>query len=259
MRLIGRVILVVIALAGTARAAQPSIWLLHLNGIGGERRIDHTLVDGLVQGGLDAQTNIYDWTGPDTGLAALTVTKRHQEESAKVAEMIEKEFRADPDRPIVLTGHSAGAGIAAYALEKLPDDVVIETLLMLQPALSPGYDLSKALRHVHGKAYAFTSLGDVIVLSAGTKMFGTVDGIKTDAAGRVGFEIPETADKFEYAKLMQIPYRPEWVRFGNTGEHIGPMRRAFAREVIAPLLLTGKLPPTPATAPTTQPADARPQ
>ena len=41
---------------------------------------------------------------------------------------------------------------------------------------------------------------------------------------------------------MQVPYDSAWMKLGNIGDHIGPMARPFAREVIAPLLLTGKLP-----------------
>ena len=73
-------------------------------------------------------------------------------------------------------------------------------------------------------------------------MLGTIDGVKTDAAGKVGFVKPKTADDRQYAKLVQIPYDAAWVKLGNIGDHIGALTRPFGKAVIAPLLTTGQLP-----------------
>ena len=56
-----------------------------------------------------------------------------------------------------------------WALEKLPDDVMVDDLVMVASALSPQYDLSKALKHVRGKAYAFNSMLDVLILAPARK------------------------------------------------------------------------------------------
>src|SRR3954469_11787261 len=53
----------------TTETRQP--FFLHLNGIGGERIIDHTLITGLRAAGFDADYQIYDWTGGDIGITAL--------------------------------------------------------------------------------------------------------------------------------------------------------------------------------------------
>ena len=219
----------------------PRPYLLHLPGIGGERSIDQTLTEGLVQGGVDADVEIYDWTSTDVGLNALYARERHQREADVVAKKITQRFRADPRTRIYLSGHSGGTGIALWALERLPPDVKVESLLMLASAMSPTYDLSPALRHVRGKAYALHSPYDP-VLGVGTRMFGTIDGVKTDAAGRVGFtKPPNAADPLQYQKLVLIGFDPAWIRLSNIGDHIGPMMRPFAREVLAPLLRTGVL------------------
>jgi alpha-beta hydrolase superfamily lysophospholipase len=165
--------------------------------------------------------------------------------------MIEDRARANPEARIVITGHSGGSGLAVWALESLPDDVRIDTLVMLAPALSPQYDLSTALRHVK-RAYAFNSEHDP-VLGPGTRAFGTIDRIMTNAAGRVGFQKPDGADDEQYAKLVQVPYDRGFLLLGNIGDHIGPMMPRFAAKVIAPLILTGEL-PRPATQPATRPA-----
>jgi pimeloyl-ACP methyl ester carboxylesterase len=216
-------------------------YLLHLPGIGGIRRIDRMLTEGLVQGGIDADVEIHDWTGSDEGMNALYAHQRHQREAEIVAQKITEKFRADPRRKIILSGHSGGTGIAVWALEKLPDDVKVDSLLLLASALSPGYDLSPALRHVRGKAYVLYSALDP-VLGVGTRMFGTIDGVKSDAGGRVGFKKPKDAvDPKQYDKLVQIAYHPTWIRLNNIGDHIGAMMRPFAREILSPLLQTGVL------------------
>lgn len=241
----------------TGRPESP--YVLHLPGIGGHRFPDEALSRGLRAGLPGVEVFIFDWTGEDEGLNALTNVARHVEQAARVAEQLTHVARRQPGRRIILTCHSGGAGVAARALERLPDGVQIDTWLLLAPALSPEYDLSPALARVSRAAYHFYSQTDP-VLGFGTRNFGTVDRVKTDAAGRVGFRRPPAAgDPAQYEKLQQFPYDSAWVRTGHFGDHIGPMMTPFARRVLAPLLQTGVLPEiTPAAAvdrpPTTRPA-----
>jgi pimeloyl-ACP methyl ester carboxylesterase len=221
-------------------AAAPDAWLLHLPGIAGETRIDHGLVRGLRDGGFNGEVQIYDWTGDAPGIAALQAHKRHKEEAAKVAQMITERRRQSPKGRIVLTAHSGGTGIAVYALEMLPEDVKVDTVLLLSPALSPTYDLSKALPRVRGNVYSFPSPYDSAVLGIGTKLFGTVDGVKGEAAGKVGFVPPADADattRKAYEKLIQRPYDRSWIPLGNLGNHIGSMVPSFAAKILTPLCL----------------------
>ncbi len=219
--------------------------------------MDRWLTRGLAKGGLNADWRIYDWTGPDAGMVALGDVKLHQQQSRIVAQMITDYRRAHPDQRFILTSHSAGCGIAAWALAQLPPDVNIDTWLMLEPALSPKFDLSASLAHVTGKAYAFSSRNDVIVLSIGTQLMGTVDRVKTDAAGFVGFKRPDTGDVAEYMKLVNIHYDDTWLRFGNVGDHIGCMFPPFVHNVLAPLMIDGKLPTFPPLLPATQPTNVQ--
>jgi hypothetical protein len=114
--------------------------------------------------------------------------------------------------------------------------VKIERLILLAPALSPRYDLSRALAHVRDKAYSFWSGQDTVVLSVGTRTFGTIDGEYCDAAGYVGFERPPKGDARQYAKLVQYPYEAAWVKYDNFGDHIGVTETAFSKAVLMPLL-----------------------
>ncbi len=216
--------------------------LLHLPGIGGKRSIDLAMTEGFEQGGFAGDTEIYDWTEDDAGLRSLVAIERNHKEARIIAGKITKRFDKDPASPIYLSCHSGGGGLAIWALEALPDRVKIRTLVMMSPALSPQYDLTKALSHVSGKAYVFSSIDDVLVLGTGCRLLGTIDGVKTDAAGRVGFVKPAAADDIQYAKLVPMPYRPEWVRFDDYGNHVGGMTRSFACHVLAPLVLSGEMP-----------------
>ena len=74
------------ALAAAASTQPAREFHLHLNGIGGFRSIDRSLIAGLRDGGYAGEIKAYDWTGRDAGLAALTVKKRHREQAARVVD-----------------------------------------------------------------------------------------------------------------------------------------------------------------------------
>jgi hypothetical protein len=223
--------------ADVLASAPAKTWVLHLPGVSGESHIDRDLRTGLRNAGFVGDIHIYDWTCKDPGIPALHNRQRNHEQAAIIAQHLTQQFRAAPDVPIYLTCHSGGAGPAVWSLEKLPQDVSVKSLVMISPALSPGYDLSAALSHVSGKAYCFYSPDDDMVLGTGTKLFGTIDGVRTDAAGRVGFTKPQGADDRQYAKLIAKPYEPAWARFGNIGGHVGSMTVPFAHAVIGPIML----------------------
>ncbi|HZK80590.1 MAG TPA: hypothetical protein VFC46_05965 [Humisphaera sp.] len=225
--------------APVAERAAPAndTWLLHLPGIAGKRWVDDQMMLGFKDAGVAGVLDVYDWTGEDPGIAALHAYKRNQEQAQIVANLIADHFHRHPDVHILLSGHSGGTGIAVWALEKLPDDVKIDKLLLMASALSPGYDLSKALAHVRDKCYSFCSENDLIVLDVGCRMFGTIDGKRTEAAGAFGFLFPDGADMRQYDKLIQKPYDKVWLRYRNVGDHMGCMLRPFARAVVAPLMI----------------------
>lgn len=225
--------------------------LIHLPGIAGYRHCDQRLLAGLATGGVDATVVVHDWTDNDPGFHALCAWDRNHAEAQKIANLIVAHARADPASPVYLTAHSGGCGVAVWALEKLPDHVMVDTILLLAPALSPQYDLSAALRHVRGRAYAFTSQYDGLVLSTGTQMFGTIDGVMCDAAGYSGFVRPPRGDPELYKRLVQRPYDVRWEKLGNWGDHLGPTSRRFSEVILAPLLReAGADPATRADEPT---------
>jgi pimeloyl-ACP methyl ester carboxylesterase len=226
-----------------AAASGGPVYLMHLPGIGGTRVIDQDMLGGLRAGGFKGKLEICDWSGDHPGIDALESEAQNKATAAEYAKKITAKFDADPSGQIFVTSHSGGGGVTVWMLEALPPRVRVQTVILMSPALSPTYDLTKALRHVNGKMYVFSSLGDVAVLGYGCRMFGTMDGVKCDAAGRVGFVRPATADPVEYQKLVAMPYRDDWRKFYDYGDHIGGMTLDFGRSVLAPLLLN------PVTAP----------
>lgn len=220
-----------LAVAPAAAPAEP--YVLHLPGIGGYLPVDRSLMRGLRAGGVNGTIAYYDWTAGDPGMRALLDNANKVEQADRVAEMLIALHRADPNRPIYLIGHSGGAGIAVWALERLPETVRIQRLILLAPALSSTYDLSHALQRVEDRAYALISEHDPVL--AATRVFGTIDSVRTHAAGRVGFIVPHDAGPV-YDKLVQLPYRNEWMELGHLGDHIGMMQAAFAAQVLAPLI-----------------------
>jgi pimeloyl-ACP methyl ester carboxylesterase len=186
-----------------------------------------------------ATSESVDWTGHAWPITVLQAYKANHIQAQKIAERLITMRRANPDAKIVLSAESGGTGVAVWALEDLPDDVKIDSVILLSPALSPGYDLSLALRHISGSMHVFISERDKLILGWGTETYGTIDGKNTQAAGRFGFVAPKSADPAQYAKVIQVPYRSSWWRYLNFGGHAESMSPSFGKNVIAPLIADG--------------------
>jgi pimeloyl-ACP methyl ester carboxylesterase len=175
--------------------------------------------------------------------ADLTDAENRDDYARKVAAEVEAFCRARmPEAPVFLVGKSGGTGVIVKALEQLPDNAV-EAVVLLSPALSPRYDLSRALRAVRREMVVFWSPLDLIVLGAGTCVFGTIDRVRTVSAGLVGFRIPgdlgSDGRASSYRKLRQIRWRPTMAATGYLGGHVGPDSPAFLRKYVVPLLQLG--------------------
>jgi pimeloyl-ACP methyl ester carboxylesterase len=173
--------------------------------------------------------------------ADLTNAANRDLRAREIADAVAGYRGEHPDAAVFLVGKSGGTGLVVKALEHLPDETV-EAAVLLSPALSPKYDLTRALRAVRREMVVFWSPLDLIVLGAGTRIFGTIDRIKTVSAGMVGFRPPaaENAENVaQYRKLRQVRWRPEMVTTGYLGGHVGPDSPAFLRKYVVPLLRIG--------------------
>ncbi|HZL33692.1 MAG TPA: hypothetical protein VFC78_00195 [Tepidisphaeraceae bacterium] len=212
-------------------------YLVDLPGMSGETYLDDKFVLGLGDGGVADHLEIYDWTQPNFLLTVLWDQKRNKAQAKKVADAIAAHVRQYPDCPIILTAGSAGCGIAVWALEDLPPGVQVQSAMLIAPAVDPNHDLTRALSHVRHHLYSINSENDWLVLNFATTLFGTADGVHTQGAGLHGFKQVKGANPAEYRKLVQVPYDAKWEELGNAGGHLGGSGRAFAREILAPMLV----------------------
>jgi pimeloyl-ACP methyl ester carboxylesterase len=213
-----------------------NVTLIYVPGIGGFGYKDRGFVSGLKAGGYTGNAEVVDWTGQLGPIAALWAHVRQKAEALRIAGRILKLRSESPDSLIVVVGHSAGAGLAVGALEDLPPELRVDELVILAPALSRTYDLTRALQHVRDRADVFCSSRDTLVLAFGTFLFGTVDGVYGEAAGHGGFEKPRGASDVGYAKLAVHPYSPRRRSLGDDGGHQGVLTSGVAASLIAPLL-----------------------
>ena len=187
------------------------------------------------------EVQIVDWgLGFGRWYADLSDIKNRDARAFALAEMVRLYKIDHPEFPIYIVAKSGGCGVAVRALEQLGRDTA-ERVVLLAPALSARYNLTRALRAVKREMFVFWSPLDVIVLGVGTRLFGTIDRVKTVAAGLIGFKMPcdETADPDqtrEYQKLRQIRWQFRMAARGYFGGHMGPDSPLFLGKYVLPLL-----------------------
>jgi pimeloyl-ACP methyl ester carboxylesterase len=212
-----------------------------LPGIEGRSRLNVDIARGLDEGGVKTGIEIFDWTTALPGgiLINLTDYERNRNVAEKIKERLLSYRRRYPGRCLHLIGHSGGGGLALMAAEALPRDVHVSSIVLLAPAMSPTYDLRKALRRTRYGIFNYYSKHDRAYLVLGTSLFGTVDRHFGPSAGAVGFKrlkFKDLRDNAVYSKLHQIPWRPRMRRYGHDGGHLGWTRPRFVRHYLAPLI-----------------------
>ncbi len=216
--------------------------VLVLPGIEGESCINHSIARGLADGGVSYAIEIHDWT---TGVIFLFLYhlrgwRRNVKQAERLARRIVEYQAAYPGRPVHVVGHSGGGAMAVLILERLPVNAVVTSAVLLQPAISPGYDLSTALARTERGIWNFRSVIDVFFEGLATSIGGTTDGRHSPAAGMIGFRPPANLTgpgKELYAtRLVDVPFRPAMIADFHFGGHFGPTNRVFVAEQIAPLL-----------------------
>lgn len=221
----------------TPHAPPHAVWVFP--GISGGAMSTAWAVQGFVDAGVTGDIQVFDWQRPLTlGLANLTDEPGNRERAAVTAAEVAA-FAAAHDYAIIdFVGYSGGGGMAVFAAEALPEEVTVRNIVLVQPALSPGYDLVPALRHVTGRMTLFYSTEDKFILGAGTETFGTMDRRKVASAGQVGFdEEAAVSDPSLKHKLTQVAWSREMVEAGHWGSHVASLGYEWNKEYVAPLLL----------------------
>lgn len=215
-----------------------------LPGIEGRSVFNRAVAVGLDEGGVPAAIEVYDWTTgiPGLYLANLTLQERNRKQAERLARRIVTFKRRYSKAPVHLIGHSGGGGIVIMTLEHLPRDVQVDSAILLAPALSPDYNLTRALRQTRYGICNFYSALDFGFLGVGTTVFGSIDRDRGPSAGAVGFRPPDGLDPqsrdFYDRKLRQVRWTGRLRRYGASGTHMGWTSRGFARDYLAPLLLS---------------------
>ncbi|MCC7292788.1 MAG: alpha/beta hydrolase [Phycisphaerales bacterium] len=205
--------------------------LVMLDGVGGWFFGPLMMRRALRSLGTPMHTVLFDWHSRPRGnmLADLMGLKRNRLAACRLARKINALHRATPQRRIHVAAYSGGCGIAVFALEKLKRSGLVDTVILLAPALSPGYDLAPALRNVR-RCVVGVSRRDCFLLGAGTRLFGTIDRVHTSSAGRVGFRpgkgtTPEQTAL--HAKLESLVWTPEWKSRNHHGGHTAWIHPVF--------------------------------
>jgi len=164
--------------------------------------------------------------------------RRNRVMAARLARIIANLRRQHRSARIHILAFSGGAGIAAFACERLSDRGLLGTLILAAPALSPTYDLGPALRAVE-RCYALSSPRDRWVLGVGTRSFGTMDRRRVASAGMRGFRIPSglpSRDTDAYDRCREVVWTPGLRAEGHHGGHVGWLAGGFLRRHLVDLI-----------------------
>jgi pimeloyl-ACP methyl ester carboxylesterase len=211
-----------------SKGTSPGLVLL-VPGAGGDGSWYAGIDQGLRDAGEMRTIDSLSWGIPGPGFLANFNNKTvHASAEKKLAEFLIAYRKQHPTAPLHLIAHSAGCGVTLGALSQLNGSVQVDGVVLLQPSVSPTFDLNPALQSVSGSVNVFYSSGDTTFLKWRVSTFGTYDGIKTPAAGHVGFASPPD-------RVTQHAWSEDDQKLNHDGSHFGPTARTFVRERIAPL------------------------
>ena len=190
---------------------------------------------GLEAAGFRGGFETFVWSsGLGPGPDHLMVS-RNRAKSKALAGKICEIHSAHPDGRITLPGLSAGTALIVFALEQLPDDVMVDGVVLFSSSVSAMHDLSEAMRHVRGRLYATCSRTDGILRTIAVN----ADGQPGAPAGRFGFAMPpNVVDRDAYERVVNLNWRPAYAGFGWRGGHVGVTGRRFIETVIAPRVMS---------------------
>jgi hypothetical protein len=196
---------------------------------------------GLRDGGYEGDVRVFAWQSWLHSGDQLNI-RRNRSKGMELADEIRQYRRQYPNAKINIIALSAGTGIAAFALEYLPESAGVDNVVFLACSLSSRYDMTRALRRVRDKLYVVYSSTDG-VLSNVVWYTGTVDrsGSEEGIAGLEGFHLPYSPNseaRNQYRKVVNVRYRPEFTLSDYDGGHIDCTSRLFIRRYIAPALMS---------------------
>lgn len=211
-------------------------YILLLPGVESEGVYLARMISGLRDAGEKRAIDMDMWGArPFSSMSNLMNYEANRKEAVRLASKITEYRRGHPDAQISIIGYSGGGGMAIFVAEALPADVVVDRIVLMGAAISPRYDLTKALARCRSGIVNIYSELDWAQLGAGTEMFGTMDRQKTASAGYVGFHNPN-GQMLMLKGVTQVPWVPAWRWLGHGGDHFGYLARGWAKNVLASYL-----------------------
>src|SRR5262245_32585165 len=169
------------------------------------------------------------WGVPFMTIHNLRAHERNEATAAAIAAEIADWRRAHPDAPFYLVGYSGGGGMATLITAALPDDVAIDRLILVAPAVSPDYPLAeRVVPHVRELVVNYASDRDLQV-GWGTNEFGTIDREYTRSAGAVGFNAA-------HERVLEYFWSAGDEGLGHRGNHLSYLVRAWQDARLLPAL-----------------------
>lgn len=169
------------------------------------------------------------WGKPFLTIHNLRAHERNVATAASIAAEIAAWRRAHPDAPFYLVGYSGGGGLATLVTAALPDDVHIDRLVLVAPAIAPDYPLaSDVLPHVREYVVNYSSERDLQV-GWGTRTFGTIDRKHTASAGAIGFAA-------QHERLLEYQWSSADVPLGHAGNHLAYLSNRWQAAKLLPAL-----------------------
>lgn len=177
----------------------------------------------------DFDVEVRRWGTPLLPLKNLRKHERNVETAASIAAEIAEWREQHPDDPFYLIGYSGGGGIAVLVADALPAGAQIDRLILVAPAISPGYPLeSDVLPHVRDFIVNYASERDLQV-GWGTRTFGTIDREHVDSAGAVGFAL-------NHPQVVQWFWSPAARALGHRGNHVAYLGKDWQAAALLPAL-----------------------
>jgi len=203
--------------------------LLILPGVGNTRFHLAGFVASAEQQLPQFDVTVRTWGVPFLTIHNLRAHERNLATAASIAGEIAAWRRAHPQEPFYLVGYSGGGGMATLITAALPDDVSIDRLILVAPAISPDYPLAAdVLPHVREFLVNYSSDRDLQV-GWGTRTFGTIDRKNTASAGAVGFDLSDQ-------RVLEHRWSTADEPYGHAGNHLAYLNPRWQAAKLMPAL-----------------------
>jgi pimeloyl-ACP methyl ester carboxylesterase len=213
--------------------------VLILPGIEGPGPGSWAVRKGLEDGALPYALEVYDWRDGRLGAAYAFDEPASRKRAEEIALHIDAYRRTHIGKPVFVVGHSGGGALAAFVSEAIDEKAPLNGVILMEPALSPEYDLTKAIQGAGGHFAATSAESDVLLRSL-TTVGRNFDGIRGRTAGQDGFQLPPDAwpeRRAAFEKVCWIRWDASMLKEANWGGHMGCTSPPWVASALAPIIL----------------------